>query len=90
MLDYDWQESLTAEKIEQEFSLENKPFKFRGPGWYMDDDVLLIVPDRHHNGFYDCYVWNTPDFDPRDRLYAISLLPNRTIAENWPIRPKGK
>lgn len=85
MLGYDWHETMTAEKAVLELEDDKgNPFNFRGPGWYMENDVLLIV-ENPNKGFFDFYCWNTPNFDPRDHLLGIVALP-KFSEQGYPVK----
>ena len=76
MVNYDWHETYTAKQAEQELvNAEGKAFKFRGPGWYMDTDVALVVDNVDQQGFYDFYIWNTPNIDPSTQYEQYADLP---------------
>ena len=82
MFNHDWDETLSEERIRAELTnSKGEPFDFRGPGWYMGKDVLLVVENQYSPGFFDLYVWNEPDFDPRDRMTAIATMTNHSLAE---------
>jgi hypothetical protein len=71
MLDYDWHDVFTPEQAVKELYC----FKFRGSGWYMGDDVMLVKEHPYRIGSYDFYCWYSPKRDPRDELEEIMNLP---------------
>lgn len=82
MLSYDWDDTMSEERLRADLvNDKGEPFDFRGPGWYMEKDVCLILENPFAGGFFDIYVWNAPDFDPRDRMQDILNLPLKAQKE---------
>ena len=65
----DWSQTFTP--VEAEYQLEG--FKWRGPGWYHQDDDTALAVELGDTGRYHFYFWNNRN--PIERIRQILNLP---------------
>lgn len=82
----DWSDIWTAAESEQELAQSGKPFVFKGPGWYIEPDSVILVFPRYdvddpwkqewpEDTVFNFLVWDGDN--PADAFNAIVNAPTR-------------